>query len=55
VSEINELIHKSTMFAYDQGVEHERERIIKLLTTTYPETIWARIDRVVALIEVVNG
>jgi len=31
VSDLNDLIHTNATIAYNQGVERERERIIKLL------------------------
>jgi hypothetical protein len=31
MSNINELIHTTSMHAYDQGVKYERERIVRLL------------------------
>lgn len=33
MSDINELIHTTCMHAYNQGIDTERERIIKLLET----------------------
>lgn len=39
MSEINGLIHTNARLAYDQGIKHERERIMKLLENPFWHSI----------------
>lgn len=48
MSDINELIHTTCMHAYNQGIDTERERIIKLLETDCKN---ASIEFAIALIK----
>lgn len=35
MGDIQELIHKNTVTAYNKGVEHERDRIIRMLQSAH--------------------
>ena len=55
MSELNDLIHTNAVIAYKQGVERERERIIKLLEDEvrhdFPPIIEMSLDNLKALIK----
>ena len=55
MSELNDLIHTNAVIAYKQGVERERERIIKLLEDEvrhdFPPIIEMSLDNLIALIK----
>ena len=55
MSNLNDLIHTNAVIAYKQGVERERERIIKLLEDEvrhdFPPIIEMSLDNLKALIK----
>lgn len=65
MSDLNDLIHINATIAFNQGVERERERIIKLLEDeelrTHPNNLMKNYDELVwlgmkeQLIELIKG
>ena len=51
MSDLNDLIHTNATIAYNQGVERERERIIKLIE----ETLLIHADQKFFLVRSIKG